>query len=111
MLPYHKGYNERSYSLFEEYKDRFTLFSSAQDDSYRHYRNDSSHEVEEPTDEGGYLTMEDIFLFARDKLHIRYLFWNYFYKAKEGQRTYDDTIEVIRKYTNFNDSIGPVFNN
>lgn len=110
ILPYHKGYNERSYPLFDKYKDRLTLFSSAQDDSYRHYRNDLSHEVEEPMDEGGYLTMEDIFLFARDKLHVRYLFWNYFYEAEEGQRTYDETIEVIKKYPNFNDSIGPIQN-
>lgn len=108
ILPYHKSYNERSYPLFEEYEDRLTLFSSAQDDSYRHYRNDLNHEVKEPIDEGGYLTMEDIFLFARDKLHIRYLFWNYFYEAKEGQRTYDDAVEVIKKYPSFNNTIGPL---
>jgi hypothetical protein len=109
ILPYHKGYNESSYPLYEKYKNRLTLFCCAQDDSYRHHKNDFSHEVEEPMPKEGYLTMEEIFLFARDSLHIRYLFWNYFYEeAKEGQRTYDDAIKVIRKYPYFNNSLGPL---
>jgi hypothetical protein len=53
--------------------------------------------------------MDEIFLFARDSLHVRYLFWDYEYSvSNKGQRTYDDAIEVIRKYPTFNTSIGPV---
>lgn len=103
ILPYHSGYNETSYPLFERYQGRFPLFSSAQDDSYRHHKNDRSHEITEPLPEEGYLTMEEIFLFARDSLHLQYLFWNYYFgEAIEGERTYEDAIQVIRKYPTFN---------
>jgi hypothetical protein len=108
ILPYHKGYNKISYPLYEEYKHRITLFCCAQDASYMHHKNDLTNE-EEPIHENGYLTMEEIFLFARDSLYVSYLFWNYFYEeAKEGQRTYDDAIEVIRKYPVFNTSMGVI---
>jgi hypothetical protein len=46
--------------------------------------------------------MEEIFLFARDSLHVRYLFWDHEYEGiEQGARTYDDAIEVIRKYPIF----------
>ena len=108
ILPYHKGYNRYSYPLFEEFKDKLIFFSSAQDDSYKTHKNDYSHEVEEEMPDEGYMSMEDVFLFGRDKLHLRYIFWNYFYEAeKEGQHTYEDAIKVIRKYPAFNEDIMP----
>ncbi|MBN1187843.1 MAG: hypothetical protein JXB49_36555 [Bacteroidales bacterium] len=103
ILPYHEGYNQSTYKIFEEYKDKIVLFACAQDDSYRHHKNDISHEYEEPLHEDGYLSMEKIFLFGRDHLYLKYIFWNYFYEeAKEGQRTYDDAIEVIHRNPIFN---------
>ena len=47
--------------------------------------------------------MDDIFLYARDEMHVKYLFWNYYYEGvKKGERSFDDAIEVIRKYPTFN---------
>jgi hypothetical protein len=106
ILPYRRLLSQVSYPMYEEYKDRLTLFCSAQGDSYKHHKNDTSVDEQEPIPEEGYLTMEKIFLFARDSLHVRYLFWDYEYETTEqGQRTYDDAIQVIRKYPTFNDDL------
>ena len=108
ILPYNRWYNKKSYPLYDEFKNSITLFCSAQDDSYRHHKNDIRVALEEPVPAEGYLTMEEIFLFARDSLHVRYLFWNYYYEGTEvGERSYEDAIRVIRKYPIFNDSTGP----
>ena len=42
--------------------------------------------------------MEQIFRFARDKLHVKYLFWSYTYHAGTGAFNYDDAVAVMRKY-------------
>lgn len=108
ILPYNLWYNKKSYPMYREYKDKLTLFCSAQDDSYKHYINDVRVSVQEPIDEKGYLTMEEVFLFARDSLNVRYLFWNYYFEGVgKGERSYNDAIEVIRKYPTFNNSVGP----
>jgi hypothetical protein len=103
ILPHRQGLLQVSYPMYEEYKHTITLFCSAQGDSYKHHRNDIDVDQQEPTPEEGFLTMEDIFLFARDSLHVRYIFWDYEYDITEpGQRTFDDAIAVIRKYPAFN---------
>ena len=89
--------------MYEDYKDKLTLFCSAQDCAYKHHKNDIKNSDEEPIHEDGYLTMEDIFKFGRDSLHLKYIFWNYYYDGIEkGERSYDDAIKVIRKYPTFN---------
>jgi hypothetical protein len=109
ILPYRRFLSQVSYPMYEEYQNRLTLFCSAQDDSYRHHKNDIRVDTQEPIPEEGYLTMEEIFLFARDSLHVRYLFWDYYYgSVGQGERSYDDAIEVIRKYPTFNSSVGPL---
>lgn len=108
ILPYRRFLREVSYPMYAEYQDRLTLFCSAQGDSYKHHKNDIRVDEQEPVFEDGYVTMEEIFLFARDSLHVRYMFWDYEYESTEqGQRTYDDAMEVIRKYPTFNNSVGP----
>ena len=103
VLPYNRAYHMVSYPLYEDYKNSIILFCSAQDDSYRHDKNDIRVSVKEPVYMDGYLTMEDIFLFARDSLHVSYMFWNYYYEGTgRGERSYDDAIRVIRKYPLFN---------
>lgn len=109
ILPYNRNISRTSYPMYEEYRHRLTLFCSAQGDSYKHHKNDLRVDRQEPVHEEGYLTMEEIFLFARDSLHVRYLFWDYEYEiAEPGQRTFDDAVEIIRKYPAFNDSMGPL---
>ncbi len=102
ILPYNQSLSKMSYPMYEEYRSRLTLFCSAQDDSYRHHKNDLRVDIQEPIHKDGYLTMEEIFLFARDSLHVRYLFWNYYYEGIEpGERSYDDAIEVMRRFPTF----------
>ena len=45
--------------------------------------------------------LEQIFLFARDKLHVDYLFWSYTYHAGTGAFSYDDALAVMRKHPSF----------
>lgn len=107
VLPHRRFLTRKSYPMYEDYRNRLTLFCSAQSDSYKHHKNDIRQDQQEPVHEDGYLTMEEIFLFARDSLHVRYLFWDYYYEGiEQGERTYDDAIEVIRKYPTFNDPKG-----
>ena len=103
ILPYREGLRGVSYPLYEDYRDKLVLFCSAQGDSYKHHKNDVDVDVQEPVPEEGYLSMEEIFLFARDSLHVRYLFCDVEYDVNEpGQRTFDDALQVIRKYPTFN---------
>lgn len=109
ILPYRRYMSRVSYPMYEDYRGRLTLFCSAQDDSYKHHKNDVRGGRRPEVHEEGYLTVEEIFLFARDSLHVSYLFWNHKYGGEEqGERTYDDAIEVIRKYPTFNTSVGPL---
>jgi hypothetical protein len=108
VLPYRRLLSRVSYPMYEEYRDRLILFCSAQDDSYRHHQNDVRVDAQEPVHEDGYLTLEEIFLFARDSLHVRYLFWEYYYPdAGAGEQSYEDAIAVMRKYPTFNEFKGP----
>jgi hypothetical protein len=102
ILP-HRKWLGQTYKIYGDYKDKIKLFCSAQDDSYYHHKNDIRLSENEPIHEEGYLTMEDIFLYARDEMYTKYLFWNYYYEGVEnGKNSFDDAIEVIRKYPTFN---------
>lgn len=103
ILPYRIGIKNIAYPMYDDYKDKFTLFCSAQDCSYKHHENDISTHKEEPIHEDGYLTMEEIFKYGRDSLHLNYILWNYYYDGiDKGHRSFDDAIEVIRKHPTFN---------
>jgi hypothetical protein len=103
ILPYRIGLREMNYPMYDEFEGRLTLFCSAQHDSYCHHKNDTRVWRKEPVHEDGYLTMEEIFLFARDSLHVSYIFWDEKYGGEdEGERNYDDAIEVIRRHPTFN---------
>lgn len=106
ILPYRRRL-QATYQLYEEFKGRLPLFCSAQDDSYRHDKNDSRNMGNAavtrnlPPPAEGYVPMEQIFLFARDKLHVKYLFWSCTYHAGSGAFNYDDAVAVMRKYPAF----------
>ena len=102
ILPYRR-WLRHTYKIYPEYKDKLTLFCSAQDDSFKHHKNDIRYSDKRPVHEEGYLSMDDIFLYARDQMHVKYLFWNYYYEGEEnGERSFDDAIKTIRKYPTFN---------
>ena len=106
ILPYRRRL-QATYQLYEKFKGRLPFFCSAQDDSYRHDKNDSrnmgnaavTRDLPPPAE--GYVPMEQIFLFARDKLHMDYLFWSYTYHAGTGAFNYDDALAVMRKFPSF----------
>jgi hypothetical protein len=106
ILPYRRRL-QATYQLYEKFNGRLPLFCSAQDDSYRHDKNDSRNMGNAavtrnlPPPAEGYVPMEQIFLFARDKLHVNYLFWSYTYHAGTGAFNYDDAVAVMRKYPSF----------
>jgi hypothetical protein len=106
ILPYRRRL-QGTYQLYEKFNGRLPLFCSAQDDSYRHDQNDSRNMGNAavtrnlPPPAAGYVSMEQIFLFARDKLHVNYLFWSYTYHAGTGAFNYDDAVAVMRKYPSF----------
>jgi hypothetical protein len=106
ILPYRRRL-QGTYQLYEKFNGRLPLFCSAQDDSYRHDKNDSrnmgnaavTRDLPPPVE--GYVPMEQIFFFARDKLHVKYLFWSYTYHAGTGAFNYGDALGVMRKYPSF----------
>ena len=57
------------YPYYDEFEGSMTLFNSMQYNSYNHAHLDTSY----PT---VYWTMDELFQFARDDLHVHYLFWN-----------------------------------
>ena len=108
ILPYRRYLGMVSYPMYDDYKDKLVLFCSAQGDSYKHHKNDIRAGSELPPEEDGYLTMDEIFLFGRDKLHLSYIFWDYEYEGEElGYNTFDDAIRTIRKYPVFNSGTAP----
>jgi hypothetical protein len=78
------------YPLYDRFAGRMTLFCSIQNDSYAHRRENGA---------GRYWTLEELFLFARDQLHVSYLFWNHKYWRKPPDSwNWDDATKVIRHY-------------
>jgi len=102
ILPYNSSLAEWSYPMYPAYAGRLPLFCSAQGDSYKHHKNDTMVGVIEPVHAEGYLSMEDIFSFARENLRVDYMFWDYETQADlPGQHTYQDALEVMRRYPDF----------
>ena len=105
ILPYRKRL-QPAYRLYEKFNGQLKLFCSAQDDSYRHDKNDSRNMGNArrnlPAPAGGYVPPEEIFQFAREKLHVNYIFWSYKeYRGSPGAFTYEDAVTVIQKHPTF----------
>lgn len=97
VLPDNPPLQKLVYPLFDRFHGELPLFSSIQHNSYAHRRADGR---ENPP----YWTLEELFLFARDDLHVDYLFWNRKTWRKPGD-SYDwtDALPVIRKHADFVD--------
>jgi hypothetical protein len=91
------------------------LFCSAQADSYRHHKDDRQNDKKAPYHQGkkpihadGYVSMEEIFKYGRDTMHLNYIFWSYKtyrnkpYPGDPEQWVFSDALNVIRKYPEFN---------
>ncbi len=90
VLPERASLVRLTYPLYPRFAGRLTLFCSIQNDSYAHRRED---------DAGRYWTPEELLLFARDRLHVSYLFWNRKYWRKPPDSwNWDDAMRAIRAY-------------
>lgn len=93
ILPDNQALTRRTYPFYERFRGRLKLFGSMQHDSYRHRRADTF------TSQGGYWSMEDLFLFARDRLHVDYVFWEYRTRRQPADaRDWSEAREVIARY-------------
>jgi hypothetical protein len=97
ILPDNPALTRRTYPLYERFSDRMKLFGSMQHDSYRHPR---AGRAQGATDE--FWSMEDLFLFARDELHVDYVFWEYRTRRQpSNSRDWTEAREVIARHPDF----------
>lgn len=96
VLPDSWPLNFHSYPYYDQYKGKMTLFGSIQYDSYNHPHATSGYATK-------YWTMPEMFRFARDRLHVNYLFWTRKPKPAPAD-SYDWThaLPVIRNNPSFN---------
>ena len=105
VLPHRVGIR-RSYKIYDQFQGRLPLFCSMQDDSFHHHKNDVNVAVQEPMHEEGLIPLQTLYAFARDELHVQYLFWNHYYEGKDrGEFSFDDAIPVIKANPVFNEEM------
>lgn len=114
ILPYRRGLQAR-YPIYGEFQGRMKLACSAQSDSYSHHKDDRLNSEKGPYKEGrkaihreGYVPMEKIFEFGRDRLRLNYVFWSYIttrpkaYPGDPPAFVFEDALRVIRANPKFN---------
>lgn len=97
ILPDRFSLKMNVYPFYSQFKDRMTLFSSMQYDSYAHEKVgiNSSQQL--------YWTLEELFVFARDTLHVSYIFWNRkTWRRPAGSYDWSDAVTVIEENPTFN---------
>lgn len=92
VLPDRASLVRLTYPIYRRFAGRLTLFCSIQNDSYAHPRAGADGA-------GGYWTLEQLLIFARDELHVDYLFWNRKdWRKPPDSWNWDDAIPVIRAH-------------
>ena len=96
VLPDVSDLEQLAYPLYAEFKDDVSLFNSIQYDSYYHVHKDTTY----PTK---YWTMQELYVYARDQLHVDYLFWTR-KKFRDHPDSYSwlDALPVIEGNPNIN---------
>ena len=98
ILPDNTSLAERVYPLYDRFNGRLKLFGSMQHDSYRHPRG-ARGRANAPADATGYWSLEELFAFARDELHVDYVFWEYRSKQYPANtRSWNEAREVIARH-------------
>jgi len=115
ILPYRTALL-RNYELYDRFHGKMKLASSAQHDSYRHHKDDTSNDAKavfhrglKPIHRDGYVTMQQIFEFGRDRLRLNYIFWSWVrwpgvkpYPGDPNPFVFEDALAVIRRNPSFN---------
>ena len=95
VLPDDKPLGRLVYPFYERFKGKLILFNSIQYNSYGHLHNETTR----PT---RYWTPEELFLYARDELHVSYLFWNRkTWRKPPDSYDWTDALPVIEATGNF----------
>ncbi len=96
VLPDNYALKTHTYPFYDQLQHTVTLFNSLQYNSYNHVHIDTSY----PTT---YWTLDELFQFARDELHVSYLFWNRKTWRDPGDSyTWADALPVIESNPDFN---------
>jgi hypothetical protein len=97
VLPESQSLARMVYPLYGQFAGRMKLFGSMQHDSYRQRRTGGSTPGSSP-----YWSMDDMYRFARDRLHVDYLFWEYrTQREPTDSRGWEDAREVIARNPTF----------
>jgi hypothetical protein len=92
ILPDNPALARRVYPLYDRFQGRLKLFNSMQHNSFRHRREKAAG--------GGspYWSMEDLLVFARNKLHVDYVFWDYHnWRQPADSHDWSDARAVIER--------------
>ncbi|GHU99151.1 hypothetical protein FACS1894159_02730 [Bacteroidia bacterium] len=104
ILPYRANLVEKVYPKFDTFRGQLPLGNSMQADSYHTNSHDTGLNYGRGhSSEGGFDSMESLFLYGRDRLHLNYIFWSYPARPPgPDENTFADALAVIRKYPVFN---------
>jgi hypothetical protein len=95
ILPDNDALVRRTYPLYERFSRHMKLFGSMQPDSYRHPRKVAAADDD-------FWSMEELFVFARDRLHVDYVFWEYRARRQPANsRDWAEAREVIARHSSF----------
>jgi len=85
-----------AYPLYEELNGTVQLFNSMQYNSFNHVHDDPSY----PTK---YWTMDELYNFAVEELHVEYLFWNRkTWRRPSDSYIWEDALPIIANNPSFN---------
>jgi hypothetical protein len=95
LLPDRRSLRDAVYPLYDRFESRMPLFTSIQNDSFGHRRSNAAAGQK-------YWTMEDLFAYARDELHVDYIFWNLkSWKKPADSYDFSDALPVIERNPRF----------
>jgi hypothetical protein len=82
VLPDEPSISSLAYPFYDQFEGTMPLFCAVMLDSYKHVHRTGSY----PTK---YWTMPELFRFARDELHLNYMFWTSVSNSYTGYDTHD----------------------
>jgi hypothetical protein len=68
VMPDNRSLRERTYPLYDQFRGKMPMFGQVEPICYQHLHATSGYRTK-------YWTMPELFRFARDELHVDYMFW------------------------------------
>ena len=104
VLPENSALAQRVYPIYRRFEGRLKLFGSMQHDSYRHPRGGNGLGTPAKSGSDALWSMEDLFVFARDELHVDYVFWEYrSRRTPPDARDWNEARDVIVRHPELRD--------